>query len=79
MTKIILQFSIDKIDNIYYNIYRVKKGGYNMTDLEKILNLLDEAAIPNTYDEIVRIGAKYCDNSCVYFYFDENGKIIKME
>ena len=30
MTKIILQFSIDKIDNIYYNIYRVKKGEYIM-------------------------------------------------
>ena len=50
-----------------------------MTDLEKMLNLLDEAAIPNTYNEFVRIDAKCCDNNCIYFYFDKNGKIIKMK
>lgn len=50
-----------------------------MTDLEKILILLDDAAIPNTYEEIIKVGAKTCDNNYTYFYFNKDGKLIIME
>lgn len=79
MTKIILQFSIDKIDNIYYNIYRVKKGGYNMTELENIKEQFKGALIPYAYDKTAKVLIAKVGNHKNYFYFNEAGKIIDMK
>lgn len=79
MTKIILQFSIDKIDNIYYNIYRVKKGGYNMTELENIKEQFKGALIPYAYDKTAKVLIAKVGNHKSYFYFNEAGKIIDMK
>ncbi len=79
MTKIILQFSIDKIDNIYYNIYRVKKGEYNMTELENIKKQFKGALIPYAYDKTTRVLIARVGNHKSYFYFNEAGKIIDMK
>lgn len=80
MTKIILQFSIDKIDNIYYNIgTKLRKVVINMTELENIKEQFKGALIPYAYDKTAKVLIAKVGNHKSYFYFNKADKIIDMK